>query len=1115
MKSRWLALTALAALAVVLFGVADTASARPVMPEFLLERLDAVSSFLEKQGYERGSSESGKAKSSGYDVSADCLRYTQWFTRTKVIKSDESQGSLLDETYGESVSDKVLVIFYYPDWLGGGEACGVAEFPGVIEGAFSKVRKHFEAVNDDNKSGENFSYNEEIKRTVYSNAPDGNYELSQSWLRLSNGPAKGGWNVNEGSWSMFHQPWKELDDYNLNASVKLYGAAFSSKVPFAFQIMTSRYEDTDVKPGGGGKLSEDLSKDGFWKPMRGTAEKIMGIILAESPQKPDAPAAAPDAPEPGLYLSIEASLSSLPADGAAKSVLTVSTYEVDEKNRERKPLSGKKISLSIEQAEGVLPGSLSAKIVTTGGDGTASAEFTAPAQKAIEGKKINKATVIAESPGFGKDDVNIQLETFAPLTVKAEHQILPAGAAFESRITFTFGAPGELQKGKEIKAVISVASKGGRLSPKGGQQGQGGDRIEVNATPGVENSVYYHWGAEQPSEKAVDEMVTIEIPSMALKGSVPFSVGVDLALTGGGMLSPGTVMPGLFVPYKVYAHDRFHKGADLGAMFKTFGIEPALEIVQTDFQPLSAMDAKEDFYTRLASHIKGSVSPGNSLSSDVLVGGVFRDKDGGWFLIWKDYDGKGLRDGSMPGILPWNRGTYQIELRFDPRWKWDATSTDHTVKLAPLVVEGKGQGDAHMESFIIPMLKNVVSIVPGGDSALLAVNVSVELHRTGDYAKAAQTIGRHYALDFLSGKLTDAVQPSLENALEKKVWGGERGKWVQKRFSDLAHKANEGIKGLEKMTGEQIDACISYGKQSLAGYIAGMFADSALEPLKGDKSALPQSIAAPLFAALAWADRDPAKDMVPLASFLKGYGGDAAVVLLENRDGALENISSGSTILKPAPGQVFAFRTKDQRVQDSGKWLAVSLQKGESIVVKLKAESAPLRLFYADARGVKMTTIGKGSPLGESVSVTPSGFAAGASAPNEPSTSAGVVTGSGVRMREDHSLEGKVVGTPGKGETVEILEKWTSPSDMAIIREDCVGMYDDRQYSFKKGMGVHVIEHEFESEEVIVGIMQDGEMVKYGLHIEFVEAQKEQIWYLIRTEKGLEGWIFGKFIEEK
>ncbi|MDO9509499.1 MAG: hypothetical protein Q7I97_09245 [Thermovirgaceae bacterium] len=50
---------------------------------------------------------------------------------------------------------------------------------------------------------------------------------------------------------------------------------------------------------------------------------------------------------------------------------------------------------------------------------------------------------------------------------------------------------------------------------------------------------------------------------------------------------------------------------------------------------------------------------------------------------------------------------------------------------------------------------------------------------------------------------------------------------------------------------------------------------------------------------------------------------------------------------------------------------------------------------------------------------------------------------------------------------------------------------------------MHVIEHEPGSEEVIVGIMQDGEMVRYGLHIEYVELQEEQTWYLSRTEKGL------------
>jgi len=150
--------------------------------------------------------------------------------------------------------------------------------------------------------------------------------------------------------------------------------------------------------------------------------------------------------------------------------------------------------------------------------------------------------------------------------------------------------------------------------------------------------------------------------------------------------------------------------------------------------------------------------------------------------------------------------------------------------------------------------------------------------------------------------------------------------------------------------------------------------------------------------------------------------------------------------------------------------------------------------------------------------VSQSGFAAGKakdSADQGSSSTFGIVTGNGVRIREDHGLEGEQVATADKGESVEILEKWTSPSDMALIREDCIAGYDDRQYNLKKGMGVHVLEHAPGSEEVIVTFTLDGETVKAGVHIEFIEIQKEQTWYRVRTEKGAEGWIFGKFIEEK
>lgn len=1121
MKLRWLISAALTALVIRSFCIADTASARSVMPEFLLERMNAVSSHLEKQGYERGSTDFGKAKSSGFDVSANCLRYTQWFTKNRDVKPAGSQNSLLDESYGESTLDKISVTIYYPDWLGVGEACGKAEFPGVIGEAFSKVRKHYEAVDGENRSGANHAYNEDIKRVVYTNAPDGNYELNQTWFRISGGPARDGWNVSEGSWSMFHQPWKELDEYDLNASVRLYGTALSSEVPFAFQILTSRHEDTDVKPGGGGKLSEDISKDGFWKPMRGTAEKVMGIILSQVPQKPDspaAPAAGADAPEPGLYLGIEASPTSLPADGKSRSVLTVSTYEVDEKTRERKPLAGKKVDLSVAVSNGIAPGTLSAQSVTTGKDGTATAVFIAPARDTIEGKKIGKAMVVAGSSGFGKDDVNIQLETFAPLTVKAEHQILPAGPSFISGITFTFGAPGENQIGKDVVAVITVASGGGRLAAIVGQDGKGAPKLEIKASPGVENRVYYHWAGDQPKDRAEEETVTVEIPSMGYKGSISFSVGVDLALTGGGPLSPGTVMPGLFVPYRIFVHDRFHKDADLGVLFKAFGIEPSVTLVQTGYKPLPAMDAREDFYAQLAAHIQGSASPGDLLSWDVLTGAVRKDKDGGWIVVWKDYEGKGLTDRSLPGLIAWRRGHYSIEARLDSKWKGDATQVDHVVKLEQFSVEGKGKSDAEMESFIIPTLKSYISLFPSGGTALMTVDVSARLARTGDYAEALKEVGKYYALDFLGGKLTQKVQGKLEGALEKYVWGSDRGKWLQDRLKGLVAKANDGVKGLEKMTAEQIDQCIDMGKESLAGYLAGSFADTLLSKVTNEKSAVPGIF----FIRAAWADENVAAALKPLEPFLKGYAA-GSLLLVEKKQLEGGSITSGGKVLEKAPKQVFAMKNAGQRLYESGAWVVLALRKGETVLVALPEGATGTRACIAGPGGVKAAVIGPGTPLGNRVSISESGFGqAGAgkqetSAPAAPagpaSAAAGVVTGSGVRIRADHGLEGKQVGTAGKGETVAILEKWTSPSDMAIIREDCTGTYDDRQFDFKKGMGVHVIEWKSGSEEVIVGIMQDGKMAKYGLHMEYVEIQKEQTWYLIRTGKGLEGWIYGEFVD--
>ncbi len=1114
MKKYLSGFIAAAAVLLLFFPFSFPAAARPLVPDDLLAKIEAIDQFMVHQGYEAGSIDSGKALREYEGIKADFLRYTKAFSKTTVVRAEKGGGGLLDDAArGEKVTDRITVTLFYPDWLDEKEACSPSEFSPLVKAAFSKARKHFDLIASENAGGKNRLYREDIQKKVFTNAPDGNYELEQQWFRTSSGPAQEGWNVNEGGWSMFHQPWKNLDEYSLNAHRRLFGAAFSLDIPFAFLIRVDRRERTDADPGSGGKLSEDLSKASFWKPLEDKGDKILEILLSAHQQNtaPTAPQEG-DVLEPGVYIRVEAIPSSLPADGASRSTVTVSAWEVEERGGKRKPLAGKKVALSLAASEGMTPGTLSAATVTTDQSGAAAAEFIAPAETELQGREIRKATVIAECPELGRDEASIQLETFAPLAVEAQHSILPAGPSFENRITFTFGAPGELQAGKTLKAVISAAAEGGRLSSGEDHAGKGARKIEIEAVPGVPNTVHYFWGGEPPAERAVDEAVTVEIPDRKYRRKVSFSVGVDLALLGGGPLVSGTFFPGVFIPFRVYVHDRFHKDSDLGALFEAYSIEPVLEVLQSGYDPLPAMDPKEDFYSRLAAHVRGALSPGRSLCRDILVGGVRRDKDGGWFLTWKEYDGEGLTGSSFPGIIPWSRGTYRTELRFDPKWIGDAAQSDHSLSLLPLPVEGKGQWDAHMESFIIPLLKSSLSMFPGGESALLAVDVSVELQKTGDITQAALSVGRHFFLDFLGGKIGESIQSGLESALEKKIWGTARGKRLQDRMADLVKRANEGIPGTETMTAEQIGACIDSGKEILAGYIAGMFADAVLQPLGKDRGNLPCGFSLPFCASPAWAGADPAGELAPLASFLKGYGG-AGILLVENRKGSLGNIRSGNSVLKSFSGQVFALRPEEERVLDAGKWLAVPLKKEEPLFVSVKPGVSSLRLCFADAGGIRMTSIGEETPLGRTVKVLPSGFSSQDAA--RESASRGRAAGSAVRMREDHSLEGRILGRLEKDEPVEILEKWSSPGDMAIIREDFTGSFNGRPVSFRKGMGVHVIEHIPGSEELLVGFMENGEFVQSGIHFEYVEVQEVQTWYLVRTEKGLEGWVFGKFISEE
>jgi len=1075
---------------------AVTISSGRVLPESVEARMQKVRAGLEELGYEKGSTDTARPGLND-DFKIKCRRYAVWFTKSDVVRPFEKASN--GESYGEETDRKVRVTILYP-----GEDQSADDFRSEIKKDLARLRDHHGAIDSEIQSGENYSYSEEIERKEFTNAPDGNYQLEQDWFRILSGPAEGGWTVREGRWSFFYQPWKELEEYNLNAEVRMYGEAEADGTPFAFEITSWLSEDTNQELGGQGKKSADLSNNDIWEPLDRTAKTVLDLLLAAAgdTDAPDQPAA--DAPEPGLYIRVSASPTVLPADGGSTSEITVSTYEVTEKDRRRVPLSGKAVGFSIDPVDGKTPGRLSTNKGVTDSDGTASVTFTSPDGESLEGVQNPRALVVVESPELGRDDVTIQLETFAPLVVKTEHAIFPAGPEFENRLTFTFGAPGEDRVGGEVEAVVTVSGEHGRLSARPGEEGT--TKLTLKATPGAENNVYYHWTGEQPEEHAFDETVTVEIPSMGYTETVAFSVGVDLAITGGGPLSPGTMFPGLFVPFAIYIHDRFHEDADLGALFKAFGPEPSLSLVQTGYQPLPAMDESEDFYTQLAAHVQGVVQPGDMLAWDVITGDVRKAKDGGWILVWKDYEGEGLNDHSFPGLVTWRRGTYELEARFDPHWNGDAAEADHVVKLAPLSIKGKGKSDVQLESFMIPTLKSWLAIFPAGETALMTVDVAVQYHKTGDMSEAAYEIGKYYALDFLGSKLTEKFTGKLGDALEKHVWGSDRGKWLQDRMRTLVAKANEGVKGLEKMTDAQIDQCIEMGKESLAGYMGSSMADTVLEKFNEPTGCVPQGV----LATPAWADENLTLALAPLGSFLGGY--DAGYVLLVEKHAKPEIVSKGR-VLEPAPGEAFAYREETQRLYESGKWTAVILNDDETVKVSVTGDG-DVRACLVGPKGVQAAAIGSGSPLGPVVEVSSSGFSAGQPAsPDKSDGKKAEITGSGVRLRDDHGLEGKVIGALDKGDVVEVLEKWTAPSDMAIIREDCTGMFEDRKFHFKKGMGVHLVEHEFESEEVIVGVMQNGEMVTYGLHIEYVEIPGEQTWYLIRTDNGLEGWAYGDFVK--
>lgn len=133
--------------------------------------------------------------------------------------------------------------------------------------------------------------------------------------------------------------------------------------------------------------------------------------------------------------------------------------------------------------------------------------------------------------------------------------------------------------------------------------------------------------------------------------------------------------------------------------------------------------------------------------------------------------------------------------------------------------------------------------------------------------------------------------------------------------------------------------------------------------------------------------------------------------------------------------------------------------------------------------------------------------------PEITSPTRGIVLGSNVNYRGDHSLAGPVVGKVSAGNRVEVLESWSSnEAAEAVTLTDLNLTSGGKTVKIPRGKGVHIVGTSETAGKVKITLPEDKAKTVYEVSEGSLSDAQAWPWYRIKPKTGKEGWIFGKFL---
>ncbi len=568
-------------------------------------------------------------------------------------------------------------------------------------------------------------------------------------------------------------------------------------------------------------------------------------------------------------------------------------------------------------------GGLSAQEVTTGADGKAAVEYTAPSEEELkkQGKLVfEQYLAVTEAKTGLKGDIVITTRSDEKSVVaELAYPIVPAHRSYGDVIRLRFNVAAR-PDGQPHRAVAYVKNESGSLTcdfqierPK----------VEWDVEPETTYTLVYRWLGPAELEKPEPEIVTIELPQLKLRESVELSVGVDLGIKEVRRRGGPMTLPLMHEALDVVVEDAFHKDAALDKLFSAYDLQPSVTIDLLSFQAAQVSPAENGLISSILSHfdVPGGVESCYPWSLPVGTAKRSATHADEWIMIdkhWKNKQQKGYPpDYVFPGVQLMNRGnyTFDVALGFGLH---DAGNKNNSKEVDFVVTEYQTY---ELQSFRTVQLPCIETLIRGAVSLAGGIEKLPGLVKLS--AQVDTTLGiTDVGIALKEGRKKDAVLGCVG------LYAGAAG-------------AMPGVSDAGKSLAE-ITSVTLYAHEAIQRSW-----EATVAPAERTVSETGQQVRTTSGDGLA-------EGLEFTQLLLQGFGNQSLVCLERPTLTTFEAFLADGTPITPIPPKLFGGDIgRGQRMRTSDRFVVIGLQRDEAVLLRLSGSSGTGRLITVTPKAIE------------------------------------------------------------------------------------------------------------------------------------------------------------------